>query len=69
MGQQKPSNNGIRDLNQPGLDFAPNQSTFDKPVARLIRMPDGTEPARRMSIDLSKKGQVVRVLRDLPPAS
>jgi hypothetical protein len=40
--------------------------TFDKPVARLLRMPDGTEPARRMSIDLSKKGQVVRVLKDLP---
>jgi len=48
--------------------LARSESTFDKPIARLIRMPDGTEPARRMSIDLSKKGQVVRVLRDLPPA-
>ena len=40
--------------------------TFDKPIARLLRMPDGSEPARRMSIDLSRKGKVLRVLRDLP---
>ena len=40
--------------------------TFDKPVARLLQMPDGNEPVRRMNIDLARKGQVVRVLRDLP---
>ena len=48
-----------------GLTRSPD--TFDKPVARLLRLPDGTEPARRMSIDLARKGKVVRILRGLPP--
>ncbi|MDG1483896.1 MAG: HD domain-containing protein [Myxococcota bacterium] len=40
--------------------------TFDKPIARLLRLPDGTEPPRLMRIDLAQKGRIVRVLRDLP---
>lgn len=41
--------------------------TFDRPMARLVRTPDGREPKKKMSIDLAVKGRVVRVLRDLPP--
>ena len=41
--------------------------TFSKPIARLLRMPDGTEPAKTMVIDLAKKGRIEKVLRDLPP--
>ena len=36
VGLQKPSNNGIKDLNQPGPDFAPSQSTFDTPEALFL---------------------------------
>jgi hypothetical protein len=42
--------------------------TFDRPLARLMRAPDGSEPARKMSIDLAtRKIRILRVLRDLPP--
>lgn len=41
--------------------------TFATPLARLVRTPDGREPPRKMSIDLAKKGKIVKVLRDLPP--
>lgn len=43
-------------------------STFSTPMARLIRTPDGREPQRPMSIDLALKGQIVKVLYDVPPA-
>jgi len=36
VGLQKPANTGIKDLNQPGPDFAPNPETFDKPQALFL---------------------------------
>ena len=43
--------------------------TFDKPVVRLVRNPDGSEPEKRVGLDLARKGTVVRALDDLPPIS
>ena len=45
--------------------LARSPQTFDKPIAHLVQMPDGSAPPRPMQIDLAKKGAVVRVLRDL----
>ncbi|MFT5681444.1 MAG: hypothetical protein ACI8RZ_002350 [Myxococcota bacterium] len=47
-----------------GLTRSPE--TFARPIARLLRMPDGKEPPRLMRIDLAKKGRVLRAIRDLP---
>jgi hypothetical protein len=40
--------------------------TFDRPIARLVRTPDGREPRKKMSIDLAEKGRVLQVLTELP---
>lgn len=41
--------------------------TFSTPIARLVRTPDGREPKRPMSLDLALKGQILKVLDDIPP--
>ena len=36
VGQQKPKMHGMKDICQPGPDFAPNELTYDKPNACFL---------------------------------